>query len=48
MTAAIDARENREVATIDIPGASLHATNDNYVVKSMHGMLTKLMAKTDP
>ena len=27
VTAAIDARENREVVTIDIPGAFLHATN---------------------
>ncbi len=48
MTAAIDARENREVVTIDIPGAFLHATNDNYVVMRMNGTLTKLMAKTDP
>ncbi len=47
MTAAIDARENREVVTIDIPGAFLHATNDDYVVMRMNGTLTELMAKTD-
>ena len=48
VTAAIDARENKEVVTIDIPGAFLHATNDNYVVMRMNGTLAKLMAKTDP
>jgi hypothetical protein len=48
VTAAIDARENREVVPIDIPGAFLHATNDNYVVMRMNGTLTELMAKTDP
>jgi hypothetical protein len=40
-TAAIDAKENREVVTIDIPGAFLHAMWMNRV-------LAKLVAKTDP
>jgi hypothetical protein len=50
LTAVIDARENTEVevVTIDIPGASLHATNDNYVVMRMNETLTDLMAKIDP
>jgi hypothetical protein len=48
VTAVIDARENREVVTINIPDAFLHATNDDYVVMCMNGMLAKLMAKTDP
>jgi hypothetical protein len=48
VTAAIDARENREVVTINIPGAFLHATNDDYVVMCMNGTLAELMAKTDP
>jgi hypothetical protein len=47
-TAAIDAKENREVVTINIPGAFLHATNKDYVVMRMNGTLAKLMAKTDP
>jgi hypothetical protein len=49
-TAAIDAKENREVVTIDIPEAFLHATNEDcdYVVMRMNRMLAKLMAKTDP
>ncbi len=48
VTNAIDVKENREVVTIDIPGAFLHATNDNYVVMRMNGRLAELMAKTDP
>ena len=48
VSAAIDAKENREVVTIDIPGAFLHAINDNYVVMRMDGRIAKLMAKTDP
>jgi hypothetical protein len=48
MTSTIDARENREVMKIDIPGAFLHATNKDYVVMQMNGTLAKLMAKTDP
>jgi hypothetical protein len=46
-TAAIDARENREVVTIVIPGAFLHANNKDYVVMRMNRMLAELMAKTD-
>jgi hypothetical protein len=48
VTSTIDARENREVVTIDIPGAFLHTTNDNYIVLQMNGTLAKLMAKMDP
>ncbi len=32
VTSTIDARVNREVATINIPGEFLHATNKDYVV----------------
>jgi hypothetical protein len=39
VTATKDARENKEVVTIDIPGAFLHATNDDYVVMRMNGTL---------
>jgi hypothetical protein len=46
-TAAIDAKENRKVVTIDIPGAFIHATNKDNVVMQMNRMLAKLMAKTD-
>jgi len=36
------------VVTIDIPGAFLHADNDDYVIMRMTGTLAELMAKTDP
>jgi hypothetical protein len=32
VTSTIDARENREVVTIDIPGAFFHATNKDYII----------------
>jgi len=48
MTATIDAKEKREVVTIDIPGAFLHADNDDYVIMKMNGLLAELMVKTDP
>jgi hypothetical protein len=44
----IDARENREVVTINIPGAFLRATNKDYVVMQMNRTLAKLMVQTDP
>ena len=48
VTATIDAKEKREVVTIDIPGAFLHADNDDYVIMKMNGSLAELMDKTDP
>jgi hypothetical protein len=47
-TAAIDARENREVIIIDIPGAFLHANNEDYDVMWINSTLAELMAKTNP
>ena len=44
----IDAKENREVVTIDIPGAFLHADNEDYVIMKMVGTLVELMVKTNP
>ncbi len=48
VTTTIDARENREVVIIDIPGAFLHTTNKDYVVMQMNRTLAKLMVQTDP
>ncbi len=48
VTSTIDARENREVVTINIPKAFHHATNEDYAVMQMNGTLAKLIAKTDP
>ena len=48
VTATIDAKEKREIVTIDIPGAFLHADNNDYVIMKMNGSLAELMVKTDP
>ncbi len=48
ITSTTDAKEGRKVVTIDVPGAFLHVDNDDYVIMKMVGMLTKLMAKTNP
>ena len=48
ITSIIDAKESRKVVTIDIPGAFLHADNEDYVIVKMVGMLAKLMVKTNP
>ncbi len=48
VTSTIDARENRGVMMINIPGVFLHATNKDYVIMQTNGTLTKLMAKADP
>ena len=47
-TTVIDAKENRKVFRINIPGAFFHATNKDYVVMRMNDTHAKLMAKTDP
>jgi hypothetical protein len=48
VTSTIDARENKEVVTINIPGAFLHTTNKDYVLMQMNGTLAKLIVQTDP
>ena len=46
--AAIAAHERRFVATMDLPGAFLHADNDSFVVMKLTGKLAELMVKTAP
>jgi hypothetical protein len=46
ITSTIDIKERRKVVTIDIPGAFLHANNDDCMIMKMVGMLTELMVKT--
>jgi len=46
--AAIAAHERRHVATMDLPGAFLHADNDSFVIMKMTGKLAELMVKTAP
>ena len=37
----IDANENREVAIVHLPGAFLHADDDQHVIMFMKGRLTE-------
>lgn len=46
--AAIAAHERRVTATLDLPGAFLHANNDSFVIMKMTGRLAELMVKTAP
>ena len=48
ITSAIDAKESRKVETIDIPGAFLHADNEDYLIMKMVGTLAELMVKSNP
>ena len=43
----IDAHEGREVVTLDIPGAFLHADLDEEVVMLLRGQLADLMVEVD-
>ena len=48
ITSTIDAKESRKIVTIDIPGAFLHADNEDYVIMKMAWTLAELMVKTNP
>ncbi len=48
ITMCIEAKERRKKATIDIPGAFLHADNDEDVVMQLRGKLAELMVQIDP
>ena len=44
----IEAHEERDTATCDIPGAFLHADNDETVLMLLRGKLAELLVKVDP
>jgi hypothetical protein len=48
ITAVIDAHEQCNIATIDIPGAFLHAYNDKEMFMLLKGRLAELMVQVDP
>ena len=48
ITAAIDAKENRDVATVDLPGAFLHAKIEEVVMMEFKGKLAELMTLVVP
>ena len=48
ITSVINARENREVTIVDLPGAFLYAENDQDVIMFMRGRLAELMTMIAP
>ena len=48
LTCTIDAFENRDVATVDIPGAFLHADMDGIVHLRIDGAMADLLISLDP
>ena len=48
ITSAIEAHEGRDVITMDMPGAFLHADTDEEVHMLLRGQLAELMVKIDP
>ena len=48
ITSVIDAKENQEVAVANLPGAFLHAENDQDVIMFMRGRLAELMTRIAP
>jgi hypothetical protein len=48
LTAIIDAKERRDVATCDIPGAFLHADIDEVLHMRIDGPMAKLLVDIDP
>ena len=47
ITTAIDAKEHRDVAIIDLPRAFLHASNNKKVIIFMKKKMAELMAHVD-
>ena len=48
LTCAIDAHEERDVATVDIPGAFMQADMDEVVHMRLEGQMAELLAQLDP
>ena len=48
LSCVIDAKECRDVATVDIPGAFMQGDQDETVHMCLEGTLAKLLTKCDP
>ena len=48
LTSLIDAEEEREVVTVDIPGAFMHADMDELVHMRLSGPMAELLVRVDP
>jgi Reverse transcriptase (RNA-dependent DNA polymerase) len=48
LTASVDAKEGRKVATVDIPGAFLHVDQDEVVHIRLRGEMARLLGRINP
>ena len=48
LTAAFDAHEERDVATVDIETAFLHAVNDEEILMKLRGKIVELVVQLEP
>ena len=48
LTCVIDARENRDVAVVDIPGAFMQVNMDELLHMRLDGKMAEIMVRTDP
>jgi hypothetical protein len=48
LSCVIDAKEGRDVATVDIPGAFMQADMDELVHMNLEGKMAKLLVKLEP
>ena len=48
LTCVIDARENRDVAVVDIPGAFMQVDMDELVYMRLDGKMAEIMIRIDP
>jgi Reverse transcriptase (RNA-dependent DNA polymerase)/Zinc knuckle len=48
LTSVIDAREHRDVATVDVPGAFMQADMDDVVYMRLDGVMVDLLIEIDP
>jgi hypothetical protein len=48
LSSVIDAKENRDVATVDIPGAFMQADMDDVVHMKLEGTMAELLVRIDP
>ena len=48
ITSVIEAHERRDTATLDLPGAFLHADNDEENVMLLRGNMAELFVQIDP
>ena len=48
LSCVIDAKENRDVGIIDIPGAFMHADMEDTIYMKMEGKMAELLVRIDP